>query len=833
MTMIRRHRVLSRRRALRLERLEERSTPSTFTVLNTNDSGMGSLRQEILDANAAGGANQIGFDIGSGGAAKITLLSTLPALGSSITLDGTTQPGFSNSPVIILTTQTALTVAPGLTVVGNSNTILGLELVGFAKSPGVVGPNPTALLVQGNNNVISGNLIDQNTIGISVTCSDNTIGGITAAARNVIGGNGTGIEITGQAGSPITGDVVEGNYIGTDATGTKAFPKGESFNASVSALYTTGLVIGGTAAGAGNVISGNQHDGIDISSSSGAMVQGNLIGTDATGTQALSNSGNGVSLIDSSSCTVGGASAAARNVISANGGSNVQIDSSQPSTPLNDVIEGNYIGTQIDGQSSLPVESTEGILIGASDNAVLDNTIAFNGRGMFELPLAGILVNHGSGDRISQNTMFDNATTGIQLGTNIYTPNGTNPGAGPNNSQNFPTILSATDSGGNTVITGTLNSQANSAYTLEFYAAGERDPGGSVEGRVFLGSQIVMTDSSGNATFTFTGPANPGPFFTATATDAGGNTSEFWQPNRPAPIITSIDVVSLIGSRGAVSATLTINGSNFFTTTTEQDNGSTARSTSLISSTQLQAGLTFPAVGSVTFNLINPGPGGGGSNSFTVTFTANQVFVYDIYKNLLNRTPDAPGLAFWLGQLEQGVPRSQVVSDIEGSPEYRADELQAVYQRYLHRAADSVGLGNGVTFLENGGTLEQFAAAVIASPEYFQNRGDGTNAGFLNALYLDALNRAIDSGGQSGWLLAFSDGATRYQVAGAIITSLEFRQGLVNSCYAQFLFRKADVAGLDVWVKLLGQGATDETVIAGIMGSQEYFDRARVPAFPG
>jgi hypothetical protein len=793
--LARNRRSIARRQThLKLEQLEDRQLLSTFTVLNTNDSGAGSLRQAITDANAAGGANQISFDIGSGGTQTITLLSALPGLGSSITLDGTTQPGYSGTPLIVLTTQDPTNNTPGLTVVGNGNTIHALDFVGFF----LLQPtNPLAsdILVQGNNNLIIANQIEN---GVIVTGAGNTIGGTSAAVGNQIGT----LMIGEQGGASSTGDVVEGNSL-----------------ANITATNTNGLVIGGTAPGAGNIIPG----GISISDSSGALVQANTI------------IGGGVVLDNASDCTVGGATVAARNVISGNPASNVFIESpSSEPVPLNDVIEGNFIGTQAAGQSPLPggMNTGIGIDIFANGNTVINNTIAFNGVNLtsiyngsgvgFQVFYPGIDVVSGTGNRISQNSMFDNGITGIEFGygvSNAYKFNGPNPGPGPNNAQNFPVIASATQSGGNTVITGTLNSQANSTYTLEFFAAGDRDVGGYVEGKVFLGSQSVTTDGNGNASFTFTGPANPGPFYTATATDANGDTSEFWQPNRPAPTITSTDL-----SQIAIGV-LTLSGSNFFTTTVEEDSGGNSQPIKFISSTQCQIAVSLQTAGSsITFNLFNPGPVGGTSNSVTVTLTANEVFVESLYQTLLGRSGDGSGLAFFTGQLDQGVPRSQVVAEIEASPEYRAVQVQALYQHYMHRAADPSGLAGGVSFLLGGGTVEQLTAGLIGSPEYFQKIGGGNNNGFLGALYHDALNRLLDPAGQAGWTQAFANGATTYQIAGAVITSMEYRQDLVDSYYQTYLIRQADSAGVAGWVALLEQGTRDEAVLAAILGSAEYFN---------
>jgi hypothetical protein len=113
----------------------------------------------------------------------------------------------------------------------------------------------------------------------------------------------------------------------------------------------------------------------------------------------------------------------------------------------------------------------------------------------------------------------------------------------------------------------------------------------------------------------------------------------------------------------------------------------------------------------------------------------------------------------------------------------------------------------------------------VGSQEYFQVRGGGTNVGFLQALYHDALNRDIDSSGQSFFSQALADGMSRTQVASLIFSSDEYRLDLVQSYYQRFLDRIADTASLNSWFSFLKNGAPDDQVIAGITGSLEYFNK--------
>ena len=232
-------------------------------------------------------------------------------------------------------------------------------------------------------------------------------------------------------------------------------------------------------------------------------------------------------------------------------------------TSASNRVQGNFIGTGQDGTAPLGNGST-GVMIAGTNNLVggtadfADNIIAFNSG-------AGVAI-FGSGNAIEHNAIFSNAALGIDLGGDGVTLN--DPGDaddGANRLQNFPVVTSAFSSGNTTVIAGTLESTAGSTFTIEFFANSVADPTGFGQGQQYLGSAAVTTDSNGQAHFTVTLPiAIPADaLLTATATDAGNNTSEFSQAavqsvNIVLPSISIDDVTVTEGNSGTVNATFMV-----------------------------------------------------------------------------------------------------------------------------------------------------------------------------------------------------------------------------------------------------------------------------------
>jgi hypothetical protein len=204
---------------------------------------------------------------------------------------------------------------------------------------------------------------------------------------------------------------------------------------------------------------------------------------------------------------------------------------------------------------------------------------------------------------------------------------------------------------------------------------------------------------------------------------------------------------------------------------------------------------------------------------------AEVVFVDQVYRDLLHREADPMGLAYWGGLIPQGATPTQVVLGIENTAEYRADVVDELFRRFLDRPADPLAQAFFGNLLAGGATTEQVEAIILGSPEYFNRRGDGTNDGFLTALYHDTLNRDVDPLGQAVWGRMLAGGATRAQVADDVFGSAEFQRDLVQVDYLDFLRRSTDPSGLNLWVSDLQHGARHDDVLAAILGSDEYLAR--------
>jgi len=601
---------------------------TTFFVFNTNDGGAGSLRQAIINANANPGVDTIKFNLPPG-ASTISPGSGLPAITDPVIIDGysqigTTPNGQADSDNAGLAVEIDGTNVPPsdscLTISAGGSTVQGLVInrcrtgiridtaggntiqgnffgtdpsgtvrrangisIDIDASPNntIGGTTPTARnLISGNisglgvsiqnpsstGNVVAGNFIGTNAAGTAAlnngtgvviinNASGNTIGGTAAGARNVISGNSTGISISVAS---TTGNVVAGNYIGTNPAGTASL--GNSTGISLSA---PGNTIGGTTVSARNIISGNST-GVSLTTGAATnLVQGNYMGLNSAGDAAVGNSRAVAIQAGATNNLIGGTAAGARNIISGNSGGVVLATTV---SGANNRVEGNFIGTNPAGTVGIPNSFGVDIQIGSGNvvggtAAGAGNVIAFNSVGVdVEPPFGGPAA---SGDPILGNSIFSN-NQGIDLNGDGVTPNDAgDTDTGGNNLQNFPVLTAAGSGGGNTTLGGQLNSTPNRSFRIEFFANTALDRTGFGEGQTFIGSTTVGTDSNGNGSFVVsTGSATPsGQFITATATDNTTNdTSEFSlgiQVNGPETFQLSQPLFNVSENGGVVTITVT------------------------------------------------------------------------------------------------------------------------------------------------------------------------------------------------------------------------------------------------------------------------------------
>lgn len=200
----------------------------------------------------------------------------------------------------------------------------------------------------------------------------------------------------------------------------------------------------------------------------------------------------------------------------------------------------------------------------------------------------------------------------------------------------------------------------------------------------------------------------------------------------------------------------------------------------------------------------------------------SQRFVAEAYEDVLRRTVDTAGLAYWSAKLDQGAPRTDVISGIAASDEYRTLQVTLLYRAYLGRVPDAAGLEFHKQILRNGGKREDVAASILGSAEYFQARGQGTEERFLQALYQDVLGREIDPQGQTFFHRLLTEGMSRQAAAGLMLSCPEAQRDAVRRVYAEFLHRPVEGTGLDYWGGGLQAGLRHEQVVAGVVGSEEY-----------
>jgi|GEM_PF-1453955 len=486
---------------------------TTFTVTNTNDTGAGSLRQAITDANAAAGSHVITFNIPGTGPFVITPASALPGLGNasitapqSITIDGCTQPGAVCTP-----SSTVLQVQINGSNVGAGNPVIGINKVndtdGGMTVRGLSITNGPAYGIQLNRTayqsqfqIPSNTTLEYNYVGLKPdgTTAANANGIVLAAVTAVTGGNNNRVAYNVISGNTalglrttnlttfsapvnVTGLIIENNIIGLDPTGTLARPNG---GGGLHVLDTSGGIV------RNNIIAGNTSFGMEVRrGNANLLVQNNTIRNN--GTQGIN---------------FGPASGSFAAFVG-------------PATLYGNTITGN-------GSNAITTTNASNITIG-STAAGQANTIA-NNTGK------GVVVGTNTSDTsqkvsIRGNALYGNSGLGIDLASDGVTTNaaaGTTR-TGPNIQLNYPVLRHV--GRGPTTVAGTYTGANNQSVTLDFYATATADSSGHGQGNQWLGSTNVTTNSSGTATYSasFATSIPTGWTISGTATDITGNTSEF------------------------------------------------------------------------------------------------------------------------------------------------------------------------------------------------------------------------------------------------------------------------------------------------------------------
>jgi hypothetical protein len=607
---------------------------NTYTVTSTADSGAGSLRQAILDANAHIGADTIAFNITGSGVHTIAPTSALPAISDPVTIDGYTQSGSSANTLAVgqgLNTVLTIELVGSLGVSAGDTTIRGLD---------IHDGNVTFSNGASSNNKVEGCFLGTDPTGtqrivaafgtqVTVTGGSNaTIGGPSPAARNLISVCGAGVTLSGAG----TGHVVEGNLLGLAKTGdvllTPACP-GTTFAININGTGDSAI---------DNVIAGGSN-GFSVNGS-GHTFKGNFIGTDVTGTKRMEVYEHDFA-VAATNCVIGGSAPGEGNVIAAaNFYEGLLLGGS------GHVVYGNFIGTDPTGTIDLG-SNRIGVNVTGTDmtiggvNPGEGNTIAFNGK-TFGSGGVGISGQHV---RVRGNRIYSNNGLGIDLpvgGNGGVTPN--DPGdadSGANGLQNYPILTSAGPAmpqGSGTHVAGILNSTAATTFDVDFYSnpACASRPQEYLEGQDYIGSTQVTTDGAGIGSFDLVLPVTveAGARITATATDPSGNTSEFSQR-----LIFSMSPAS---GPAAGGTNVAINGMLFDGNATVTVGGSPAGNVDVTDSAHITAKTPARPPGTLS-NVVVANPDGSGGtlvNGWIADFSdvpANQQFYTVIVKLVSNQ----------------------------------------------------------------------------------------------------------------------------------------------------------------------------------------------------
>ena len=451
---------------------------ATLVVTNTATSGPGSLQQAILDANATNGLDTIIFQIPGSGVHTISPTAALPHITDPVVIDGTTQTGYAGKPLIEISGASA-GASDGLLVTAGNTTIRGLAINRFARA-GI------HLQAPGGSNVVQGNFIGTDPTGtLDRGNGQGTAWSgvwLDASSGNFVGGlDATNRNvISGNEGSGVyvlncRSNVIQGNLIGTSVSGTTALGNSTNGISLYNAAYNQ---IGGAAPAARNIISGNGWNGIGLTGAgtTGNLVQGNYIGTSINGNLALANAAAGVALNSAPGNTIGGTDAGAGNLLSGN--SQVGLNLTGPGAD-NNLVQGNLIGTDVSGRSALG-NAYSGITILNGNSNLIGGTVATALNVISANKQAGVYISTNSTGNIVQGNYIGVDATGTNALGNVI--NGVSIDSAASN------MVGGAATGAGNIIS------ANTNYGIEIYNAPAT--ANTVQGN-YIGTDIARPRSAG------------------------------------------------------------------------------------------------------------------------------------------------------------------------------------------------------------------------------------------------------------------------------------------------------------------------------------------------
>ncbi|MGH9367955.1 MAG: hypothetical protein ACRD3M_09815, partial [Thermoanaerobaculia bacterium] len=442
------------------------ATAATFTVINTNDAGSGSLRQAITDANGSPGYDAINFNAGAG-VQEITLASPLPTIADGVTIEG---PGTGGANRIVLD--------------GGGNTYCLFFTTGDHTVDGVIINHcGTAIGAAGANSLtVTNNWIGTDALGVTtgdVALGLNIGGPIDLLVEgNLLAATNTDVNVANASNGVIADNFFNTNPAGLTANGNSTY--GIALTNCDNNLVAFN-VIGRTFAAVR--IAGFEND-----------VQNNFIGMNFGGTAALINSAYGVWIVNGSGNTIGGPGL--ENYI---GGNQRGVFLQGAGAGGNSVFE-NFFGF---GPGANQISNGWGIEVQSSNNLIYGTTIRYCNFDAINFTFPS------TGTDIENVHLYDNF-----FGINIM-PAGSNPNdpldadGGPNDGQNWPVLSYARTSPTASACGGNLMSKPNTLYRIDVYQGTGCNTSGYGEGKDLHESLFVLTNGSGIANFDRSGPGLP------------------------------------------------------------------------------------------------------------------------------------------------------------------------------------------------------------------------------------------------------------------------------------------------------------------------------------